>query len=116
MYLRATIIALAALVASPVAADFARVDDRSQFMSIVEGRDLTRLGISLKVGAGSINGKAFGSTVKGAWNWKDGYFCRSLYWGNKNLGDNCQAVDVSGNTIRFTSDRGAGQSAELTLR
>ena len=107
---------LALTLATPALADFARVDDRDHFMSLVEGRDLTRLGIKLNVGASEISGSAFGSPVKGAWTWRDGYFCRSLYWGGDNLGDNCQAVDVRGNTIRFTSDRGAGQSAELTLR
>ena len=107
---------LALSVATPALADFARVDDRDHFMSLVQGRELTRLGITLNVGAQEISGRAFGSPVSGAWTWRDGYFCRSLYWGGDNLGDNCQAVDVNGNRIRFTSDRGTGQSAELTLR
>lgn len=111
------IAALVAMTISPPAlADFARVDDRDHFMSLVEGRDLTRFGIKLSVGSDEISGSAFGAPVSGAWTWRDGFFCRSLYWGKENLGDNCQAVDVNGNTIRFTSDRGAGMSADLTLR
>jgi hypothetical protein len=107
---------LALTMAAPAAADFARVDDREEFISIVNGRDLTRLGINLKVGPGEIAGSAFGTPVSGEWTWRDGYFCRSLFWGEQDLGDNCQAVDLRGDTIRFTSDRGNGQSAELTLR
>lgn len=114
--LRAITAALALCLATPALADFARVGDRDQFMSLVQGRDLTRMGITLNVDASQISGRAFGSPVSGAWTWRDGYFCRSLYWGGENLGDNCQAVDVNGNRIRFTSDRGAGMSAELTLR
>ena len=114
--LRLCMTILAITMAAPLAADFARVDDRDEFISIVKGRDLTRLGITLEVGAQEISGSAFGSPVSGQWVWRDGYFCRSLYWGEDNLGDNCQAVDVNGNRIRFTSDRGSGQSAVLTLR
>jgi hypothetical protein len=32
------------------------------------------------------------------------------------LGPNCQAVRVQGNTLRFISDLGAGQFADLNLK
>jgi len=116
MFLRATLIALATLTATSVSADFARVDDRDHFMKLVEGRDLTRLGIKLNVDSSHISGKAFGTSVKGAWQWNNGYFCRSLYFGSRNLGDNCQEVKIDDATIRFTSDQGTGDFADFTLR
>ncbi len=100
-----------------VADGFARVDQRDTFVSLIEGRDLTRFGIKLKVTTdGQIVGRAFGRSVTGAWRWQSGYFCRDLYWGKQDLGPNCQAVKVQGRTVRFISDQGTGQFADLVLK
>lgn len=96
---------------------FRVVQDRDSFISIVTGRKLTRLGIALNVtDTGAIQGRAFGKPVSGEWRWENGFFCRSLYHGRRDLGPNCQKVTVRGDTIRFTSDRGAGIYADLKLR
>ncbi|WP_101067518.1 dihydrodipicolinate reductase [Roseovarius salinarum] len=112
------LILLCAGLAGPAAAEgFDKVDDRDRFISLVDGRKLTRFGIRLAVTPdGEIAGRAFGRDVSGAWRWRSGYFCRSLYWGSTDLGPNCQAVKVQGRTLRFISDRGQGQSADLRLR
>ncbi|WP_297778740.1 dihydrodipicolinate reductase [uncultured Roseovarius sp.] len=99
-----------------VAEGFAPVTERERFVSLIEGRDLTRFGITLNVTKdGQIKGRAFGRDVTGAWKWNGDYFCRDLYWGNMDLGPNCQAVRVQGNTVRFISDQGTGQFADLSL-
>ncbi len=105
------------LAASPVLADGARpITEKSEFLEIVQGRDLTRLGISLSVtGDGRITGRAMGRAVTGTWDWRDGYFCRDMAWGSTALGPNCQEVAVSGSVVRFTSDMGRGQFADLRL-
>jgi hypothetical protein len=96
---------------------FENVTSKDRFVTLIEGKALTRMGIKLDVSRqGDIRGRAFGRDVTGRWNWQDGYFCRTLFWGQMDLGDNCQAVDIQGNTIRFTSDQGSGRSADLTLR
>jgi len=109
---------LAVPMTTPASADtFAQVSDKQTFVSLVNGRKLTRLGIKLDVTPdGQIKGNAFGRDVTGAWTWKSGYFCRDLYWGKRDLGPNCQAVKVQGNTVRFISDQGTGQFADLVLR
>lgn len=107
------------LLAAPVAAqgDFEQVTERERFVSLIEGRDLTRFGIRLEVTSdGQIQGRAFGRDVTGAWRWAQGYFCRDLYWGRMELGANCQAVRQNGDTLRFISDQGTGQYADLYLR
>ncbi|MBE0453761.1 dihydrodipicolinate reductase [Roseovarius autotrophicus] len=104
-------------LALPARADFAPVTERDGFVSLISGRDLTRFGIRLKVTPdGHIRGRAFGRDVRGAWRWDGDYFCRSLYWGEMDLGPNCQAVRLNGDTIRFISDQGTGQFADLYLR
>jgi hypothetical protein len=110
--------ALAAFAALPsLAAAFEPVRAKDEFLSAITGKALTRTGISLTVtAAGKIEGRAFGRPVRGDWQWQDGYFCRSLFYGERNLGDNCQLVQRRGDTLRFTSDRGAGRYADLRLR
>lgn len=94
-----------------------RVETRSDFVQLVEGRLLTYPGIRLNVTpAGEIIGRAWGRTVTGEWRWEAGYFCRDLAWGNRELGANCQEVTLRGETIRFQSDRGTGDFADLKLR
>ena len=115
----AAFVAMIFALASPVFADgYQRVDGRDRFLSVVKDRDLTRLGIRVQVtDRGQIIGRAFGRSVSGAWLWRDGYFCRDLYWGGSELDlGNCQLVEVNGNSVRFTSDKGAGESAALRLK
>ena len=106
---------LAALPAS--AEQFRQVQDQSSFLGLVNGKHLTRFGIKLNVSsAGGIQGDAFGRPVTGQWRWEDGYFCRDLFWGQRDLGPNCQLVTVNGNTIRFYADQGRGMYADFRMR
>lgn len=112
-----TLIAL--IGATPViASDFQRIEDRDNFVSLIKDRDLTRLGIRLKVSQdGQISGRAFGRNVSGDWTWNRGYFCRDLMVNGAILdAGNCQVVQVKGDTLRFTSDMGRGDLADLRLK
>ena len=110
--------ALFVMLTAPLAVQaFDKVTSKDQFVQLVEGKDLKLTGITVNVTpSGQIKGRAYGFGVSGQWQWRDGYFCRSLYWGKTDLGPNCQQVEVQGNTIRFTSDRGTGQFADLRMR
>lgn len=104
-------------VASPALADFAKVSDRNAFLRLVQGKELTRPLVRLRVsGDGQITGKGAGWDVSGKWVWQNGFFCRDLRWGDDELGYNCQEVAANGDRIRFTSDKGKGQSADFRLR
>jgi len=97
--------------------EFRPITDRTSFVSLVQGKQLTRLGIRLDVlETGAILGKAFGKPVTGAWRWQNGLFCRDLYFGQQDLGPNCQVVKLRGDTLRFIADRGNGQYSDLSLR
>ncbi|MEM6823671.1 MAG: dihydrodipicolinate reductase [Pseudomonadota bacterium] len=97
-------------------AEFQRVDDRAVFVDLMEQGTLKRFGIRLKVEPdGSIQGRAFGRKVTGAWDWREGYFCRDLSWGQREIAANCQEVRVSGRFVRFTSDQGQGRYADLRI-
>lgn len=116
----------AALVAMPVIAmpaaevradSFELVRDRSEFVSLVEGRTLRYPGVRLRVSPdGEIRGKGLGVDVSGDWNWRGNFFCRDLTWGDREIGYNCQAVLRNGSTLRFVADQGQGRSADFRLR
>ncbi|MHA7886044.1 dihydrodipicolinate reductase [Roseicyclus sp.] len=109
---------LAMVTAAPAQAEeFRAVQSLDRFVALTNGRDLRRFGIRVQVTPdGQIEGRAFGGPVTGAWTWESGYFCRDLFWNGDDLGYNCQLVEENGDTLRFTSDRGAGIFADLTLR
>ena len=107
--------ALAALPAS--AAGLTPITQKAAFVKLVTGRMLQRFGIGLAVGpGGTITGSAFGTAVTGSWVWRDGFFCRDLAYGSTKIAMNCQRVESDGKTVRFTADRGKGESADLRLR
>lgn len=96
---------------------FRPVTSRSEFLDLVSGRALTRLGVRLSVlPDGKIEGRAFGFNVSGEWRWQDGFFCRAMRAGSETIPDNCQQVLRNGDTLRFVSDRGTGAFADLRLR
>lgn len=112
--LYACIFALTGQIAS---AEFTTVTDRGSFVRLVTGKVLARPLIRLTVSNdGRISGKGLRRDVTGNWTWRAGYFCRDLYWGKDELGYNCQQVQAKGSRIRFTSDKGSGQSAVFDLR
>jgi hypothetical protein len=117
MSLKTALLAGFALLAAPASAEYAKISGKDEFMQIVQGKTLTRPLVKLQVSPqGQISGTGVRWEVTGNWSWQDGYFCRDLFWGGSELGYNCQEVGVSEGRIRFTSDRGAGDSAEFRLQ
>lgn len=110
-------LAAAMTLASPVLADFQPVREEAMFRALVDGNELTRFAIRLQVlPEGRIEGRGFGQKVSGMWEWRDGYFCRTLEWGSGGDPYNCQLVLRNGTTLRFISDQGRGDQADLRLR
>ena len=108
---------IAALAAAPVAAEQTKVNSQSEFIRLVAGKTISRPFVRIELAQdGSITGRGARWDVTGEWTWRDGFFCRSLYWGGDELGYNCQEVRVEAGRIRFTSDRGTGKSAEFNLK
>lgn len=110
------LIALAVLCAGPVRAELAEIRNESAFREAVVGKVLTLPLVRLQVRSdGTIVGTGAARRVVGNWDWRDGYFCRVLKWGSRDLGHNCQQVGFVGEKLRFTSDRGAGDFADFRV-
>jgi hypothetical protein len=105
------------VLATTAHAEFQKVETQADFVSAVNGKTLKRPLVELSVEpTGAISGKGAVWDVSGNWTWNDGFFCRSIVWGGDDLGYNCQEVMLNGRKIRFTSDKGTGQSADFTIR
>lgn len=118
-WIKAAVISLVIPV-SASAAEFEPVRDKGEFISLVSGKEL-RIGLynlSLRLSPeGQISGKALGWQISGDWQWKDGYFCREMDWEGKLIEYNCQLVEKRGaQELRFTSNKGKGDSASFRLR
>lgn len=110
-----TVVALALPLAAQ--AELAQITDRGAFVDLVAGKKLTRPLVELEVTPdGGISGTGVRWDITGKWSWQDGYFCRDLNWGGDDLGYNCQEVRYDGKRLRFTSDKGTGDSADFRLR
>ena len=117
-HILAVVLALAGVPAC--AEPFAPVTDLPTFLALVEGRDL-RIGLydlTLELAPdGRITGSALGWNITGNWRWDGGFFCRQMDWSGYAVDDNCQLVEALGTEkLRFTTDRGAGDSATFKLR
>lgn len=116
--------AAAVFAYAPAAQAFERVTSETRFVELVEGKSLSllrpillRASIVLEVTRdGGISGTALRKPVRGAWQWKDGLFCRDLAYGDEDLGPNCQVVQVKDDQIRFIADMGQGDRADFRLQ
>ncbi|WP_138919442.1 dihydrodipicolinate reductase [Oceanicola sp. S124] len=111
-------LALALTVATPAEAqELRRVETRSDFLDLVGEASLTRLGMTLQVRPdGSITGRAYGTRLRGSWDWSDTYFCSALTYGGRSHPRNCHTVTVISQTLRMTGDEGQGGSSDFWLR
>ncbi len=57
---------------------------------------------------GTLSGYFSGKPLSGNWSWEDGYYCRTVSLGGKDLGHDCQIVELSGNRLNFIRKKGKG--------
>lgn len=118
---RVLITLIALMFALPAGADtYEPVRDKRTFMELVKGKELRlplwQVSLQLRPD-GEIEGSALGWDISGRWAWQDGYFCREMDWSGTVIPYNCQLVEVRGDkSVRFTVDRGEGDSASFKLR
>ena len=117
------VVASVLMFAMPVvaeASDFEPVREKDAFLTLVQDREL-RIGLyNLSLNLlpdGQIKGSALGWDITGTWQWQDGYFCREMDWSGMAIDYNCQLVEAEGaDRLRFTVDKGAGDTATFRLR
>lgn len=118
---RPTTLLLALTLATPALADgYEPVRDKDRFLTLIAGKELQLPLWNIRLDVrpdGTITGSALGWDVTGTWSWQDGYFCREMDWSGMAIDYNCQLVEARGaDRLRFTVDRGEGETASFRLR
>lgn len=109
---------LAMFLPTAAAAEFSVVSDRDNFVGLMQQGSLKHSLFPIRLNVlpdGVIAGEAVGSAVTGNWDWKDGFFCRQMAWGGKEIPYNCQLVEVDGPKVRFTENKGEGRAATFRI-
>lgn len=116
-YLRLAVaaIALAGIWAPAAMADYTRIKTEADFRKLVVGKKLWLDKNNFVIRAnGRLRGKFSGQTVKGLWEWREGYWCRTLTEPRQNT--DCQTWSVDGKSLRVTRQRGKGKSFVYTIK
>lgn len=105
-----------ALVAGPASAGFKWIKKEADFRQMIVGKKLVaESGWSIAHPDGRLVGKFKPGKLRGNWLWQGRYWCRNALVGGKELGTNCQKVEIDGNTMRLTRDKGKGKVTLWTL-
>jgi len=63
-----------------------------------------------------MKGSAGDRTLSSTWTRKKEYFCREGTFGLEALDYDCQVMEISGNTLRVTRNKGKGETIILQLK
>ena len=86
-----------------------QITTEKEFRAKVVGKKLiTERGNVTIQADGSLTGQLGGKEVSGEWTWDDGYYCRSVAFGNRQLRDDCQMVTIVGKEVTFYRKKGYG--------
>jgi len=107
---------LAAFTTAPVAAaEFKQIKTNEEFMSLVAGKKLWfgKDHVTARKN-GQLIGNFSGERLKGAWEWRGSYWCRTLTTHAKNT--DCQTWETDGTSFRITRSKGKGKSFVYTTK
>lgn len=104
---------LASLLMLPglaTAESWKQIRSEADFRSMVVGKPMTWSGGEAIVNAdGTTRGKIRNrGKYHGNWAWQGRFYCRNLMIQKKETGTMCQTIEISGDQVRFTRDKGKG--------
>ncbi len=115
-----TLLALGVSLASGTAAlaDFEQIRSEKDFRTLVVGKTIESDQSTIVMNAdGTFRGKTTdGRKIVGNWAWSGRWWCRNVTVGKQNLGQNCQKMEIDGDRLRATRDKGKGVVIDNVLR
>lgn len=89
-----------------------RVETEEMFRRAFADKALTSEGMEFTIHSdGRISGRIGTSRLTGAWYWRDRYFCRTAELDGEDLGLDCEIIEILGNQMRYTRDKGNGDTS-----
>ena len=84
-----------------------RITTEQEFRDQAIGKKLVTKGGHVIVHEdGTLSGEFKKKKITGTWSWEDQYYCRTGKLGGKDIGYDCQVVEVSGSTMIFKGKKG----------
>jgi hypothetical protein len=116
-FLTPALTALLLTATPPAAQEFRPIDTADDFAVQVTGKTLRwATGETIIRADGTTSGSMQNvGSYEGVWSWRDGYYCRSLVVNGDAGEEKCLSVEIAGDTLRMSYDRGAGRSLDLTI-
>lgn len=111
--------ALAAIVtASPIfAEDYQRITSKAEYVEQIVGKETcNNSGCATALKSGKMKGKFGSQKFVGAWEWRGNFLCRAGKLGNRDLGTDCQVVEISGKDVRITRNKGKGDVVVYSMK
>ena len=98
----------AVLTVGTASAEFKRITNEADFRANVVGKTLWLDKSFFTIRRrGKLDGTFDGVKVKGVWEWRDGYWCRTLTEPRQNT--DCQHWEQDGKNFRVTREKGKGR-------
>lgn len=111
------LLSLVPAVGSWAADSFGRIQTESNFRAVAVGRSLwADQNHILLLENGRIAGEWGGTELKGAWEWRDGYLCRSLITPPTQTDCQLWMVNARANEFYVIRDHGKGSSFTYRVR
>lgn len=114
----AVVLLLAAASVPAAAQEFRRISDEAAFRDQVVGKRLeSKTGWARSNADGSLQGAFNGADLTdGRWQWSGGFWCRNGRLNGKEIGTDCQVVEIGGKTVRLTRNKGKGDAVTWTMK
>jgi hypothetical protein len=99
--------AVAVTAAGPAAAECKRLTTESDIRELLAGKTLVGPTGWIRAGAvGRMTGEFDGQRTRGAWNRRQGCFCRNVGIGQRELGTDCQVVGIDSTRVGTVGNQG----------
>lgn len=117
MKLGVAALAAGVMVTQAAAGDFKRIKTEAEYREKIAGDKFVsgKDHVVIKEN-GKMSGKFGGKKLVGAWNWQQGYWCRTIRVGGKDLGSDCQVVMASDTQMYLIRKQGKGDKSQLFTR
>ncbi|MEM9140143.1 MAG: hypothetical protein AAGB15_09955 [Pseudomonadota bacterium] len=95
---------------------FERIATKDAYLALVAGKEVHgESGFAVSSPDGTLTG-TFAGGFTGSWEWQDEFWCRTITAPPSIAGSDCQLLEISGDQVRVTRDRGEGDTIVLTIK
>ena len=104
---------LAACANTVLPVTYGRITTEAEFVATAVGRTVSNANTSIAITRnGRITGVTHGNEISGTWEWRDGFWCRTIT-APVQTAEDCQVWEVRNGVLRITRDRGTGETLEF---